>query len=269
MMQALIIDDEPHVRENLRLRLDPIGDVEVAGEYGTGREAIEAIRAVEPDLVFLDVQMPSLNGFDVLKRLGPSEMPFVIFVTAYDEYALKAFEVNAVDYLLKPIDEHRFEEALQRARDQYASQESKMLEARLHQIIDTLQRSEPPANVRDSASGSASGEVIPDRLIVKARGRIRFVPIADIDYVTSAGDYVELHAGDDTHLMRATMAELADRLDAGFYRIHRSTIVNLDRVSELRPTGHGEYAIFLDDGTRLKMSRTYRKCLQDALGTSL
>jgi two-component system LytT family response regulator len=272
-MRAVIVDDEPHVRENLRLRLDDVSDVEVVAECANGREAITAVRDDAPDLLFLDVQMPGLDGFDVLEELGADEMPFVVFVTAHDEYAVRAFEINAVDYLLKPIDEDRFDEALERARTQIGAPASgdtaTALEERLQQLLDTLERTaDSPADAARPDSPDAD-RAVPDRLIVKSRGRVQFVPVADVRYVESAGDYVELHTEGDTHLLRETMSHLADRLGREFQRIHRSTIVNLSYVAELRPTSHGEYAVLLDDDTRLKLSRTYRESFQDALGTSL
>jgi two-component system LytT family response regulator len=276
VLRALIVDDEPHARENVRLRLGAVDDITIIGECESGREAVAAIRERAPDLVFLDVQMPGLNGLDVLDRLGPAQMPFVIFVTAYDEYALDAFEVNAVDYLVKPIDEQRFDEAIRRARDQHGARDRADLEARLKELLATWQQRDASALERPDSgketppkSAVSPEEALPNRLIVKSRGRVRFIPVSDIDYITSAGDYVELHAADKTHLMRGTMKEMENQLGAQFQRIHRSTIVHLNRVAELRPSSHGEYAVLLDDGTRLKLSRTYRAQLQDAVGTSL
>jgi two-component system LytT family response regulator len=276
VLRALIVDDEPHARENVRLRLGAVDDITIVDECENGRKAVAAIREQTPDLVFLDVQMPGLTGLDVLDRVGPAQMPFVIFITAYDEYALQAFEVNAVDYLVKPIDERRFDEAIWRARDQHDARARANLEARLNELLTTWQQRDASA-LKEPASGEETPpppavspqETLPDRLIVKSRGRVQFIPIDDIDYITSAGDYVELHAADKTHLMRGTMKEVENQLGAQFQRIHRSTIVHLNRVAELRPSSHGEYAVFLHDGTRLKLSRTYREQLQDAVGTSL
>lgn len=255
-IRTLIVDDEPLAREGLRLRLAAEPDVTVLGECGTGHEAVAAIRREAPDLLLLDVQMPGLDGFDVLARIGPERMPLVIFVTAYDEHALRAFEVHALDYLLKPIDENRLAEALERARRQFQQQHLDHLNHRLRALLETMQ---PPLPNKPPL----------DRLIVKSHGRVVFLPIEEVDWIEAAGDYVKLHAGEKAHLLRETMTHLAEQLPAHFQRIHRSTIVNLHRVRELRSRDHGEYAVHLHDGTRLKLSRSYRDALQDALGASL
>lgn len=255
-IRALIVDDEPLAREGLRLRLEALPDVEVVGEWGTGREAVAAIVKDPPDLLFLDVQMPGLSGFDVLERVGPDRMPMVIFVTAYDEYALQAFDVHALDYLLKPIDQDRLTEALNRARLQFQQRDLQHLNQRLHALLDTLSGSNPTTKPLE-------------RLIIKTHGRVVFLPLDEIDWIEAAGDYVRLHVGSKTHLLRETMTRLARQLPPSFQRIHRSTIVNLDSVRELRARDHGEYVVHLHDGTQLKLSRSYRDPFQTALGTSL
>lgn len=259
VLHALIVDDEPHVRENLRLRLKHVSDVAVVGEAGTGPDAVEALRDLKPDVVFLDVKMPGLTGVEVVRALPPGETPVVVFVTAHDEFAVDAFEVNAVDYLLKPIDEARFSDALDRVREKHASASDAVMQRRLATALDAVM-GEP--SERDAPSA-------PDRLVVKARGRVRFVDVASLRHVNAAGDYVELHTDDETHLMRETMRGIEKTLGDDFQRIHRSTIVNLSAIGELRPTNHGEYVVFLHDGTRLKLSRTYRDALEAALGVSL
>jgi two-component system LytT family response regulator len=244
-LTACIVDDEELARRGVRARLDRHDDVEIGAECASGREAVEALQEDDFDLVFLDVQMPGLDGFDVIEAIGPEAMPVTIFVTAYDEHALKAFEAQALDYLLKPLDEERFDEALGRARDRIAQQTAGELGDRLGDLLAQLDPEE--------------GGDAPDRFVVKASGRVRLVKTEDIRWVEAAGDYVRLHTGDKTHLLRRTMQDVEETLeDASFLRIHRSTIVNVEHVAEMRPYGsNNEYVVVLDDGTERKLSRTY------------
>jgi len=259
-IRTLIVDDEPLAREGIRLRLAAEPDVAVVGECGNGREAVAAIRRDAPDLILLDVQMPGLDGFDVLAEVGPERMPLVIFVTAYDQHALRAFEVHALDYLLKPIDQDRFTQAVQQARARLQQHDLTHLNRQLHALLDTLA----------SPATAATDTGIPlQRLLIKTHGRIFFLPLDEVDWIEAAGDYVRLHAGPQRHLLRETMANLEQQLPAHFQRIHRSIIVNLHQVRELRARDHGEYVVYLRDGTTLKLSRSYRERLQEALGTSL
>lgn len=233
VVRALIVDDEPLARTNLRVLLGRHPDVQIVGESGSGVEALEEIRTNKPDLVLLDVQMPECDGFDVLEMLGRDVPPAVIFVTAYDQYALKAFEAGALDYLLKPFDDTRFELALSRARDK-------------------LQRQRP-------ASGSA-------RLTVKSGGQILFIEHSDIDWIEAADYYACLHLGARKLLLRRSMSELEQDLDPNvFCRIHRSAIVNLTRVRGLQLNGSGEYEALLNDGSTLPISRRYRRQVQSAV----
>jgi two-component system, LytTR family, response regulator len=234
-IRTIIVDDEPLARSNLAvlLRLDP--GIELIGECGSGDQALMEIRSVKPDLVFLDVQMPECDGFDVLEMLGKDLPSAVIFVTAYDQYALRAFEAGALDYLMKPFDNARFHRALVRAKERLA-----------------LCRYSP----RNS-----------DRLAIKNAGCVLFLKISDIDWIEAADYYACLHVGPKTHLLRRSMAELDHELDpAIFCRIHRSTIVNLDRVHSLKLNENGEYDVLLQTGTRLGLSRRYRRELQTRLG---
>jgi two-component system LytT family response regulator len=239
-IRALVVDDEPLARSNLTvlLRLDP--EIEIVRECGSGAEAIVEIRSSRPDLVFLDVQMPECDGFDVLELLGSDLPPAVIFVTAYDHYALRAFDAGALDYLLKPFDNARFERMLARAKERI------------------LQGKE------------FRGKDLPrlmERLAVKSAGQVVFVKSSEIDWIEAADYYACLHVGTKTHLLRRSMADLEQELDpAVFCRIHRSTIVNLDRVGGLRLGEDGEYEIWLENGTNLRLSRRYRKGLQTRLG---
>ncbi len=250
-IRALIVDDEPLARERIRalLRGDP--EVEIVGECADGRRAVAAIQKHAPDLVFLDVQMPHLDGFGVLEAVGPERIPAVIFVTAYDQYALRAFEVHALDYLLKPFDRARFEKALQRARTRMERRDSGEINAKLLALLEDLRKG--PRRL--------------ERLVIKTSGRIYFLPVREIDWIEAAGNYVRLHSGGQAHMIRETMAALETKLDPHkFLRIHRSTIVNIERIKELQPWFHGDYAVLLDDGARLTLSRSYRERLREILG---
>ena len=254
-----IVDDEALARRGIRSRLSRHGDVTVAAECKSGREAVAALRDGDLDLVFLDIQMPGLDGFDVIEAIGPEEMPVVIFVTAYDEHALRAFDVHALDYLLKPLDEERFQEALGRARSRIAEREAGELETRLTRLLSSLD--EETAAEPDRA---ASGEEPVARFVVKSGGRVRFVKTDAIEWVEAAGDYVTLHTADRAHLLRTTMKEMEAALPTDrFVRIHRSTIIRVDAVQELRPYGaNNEYIVMLRDGSERKLSRTYRSAVE-------
>ena len=248
-LRAVVVDDEPVARRALRLHLSRHPDVELAAECPDGPSAVHAVRRHRPDLLFLDVQMPGLGGFEVLKRLALHELPFVVFVTAHDEYAVRAFEVNAIDYLLKPFDEVRFDEALGRARRQVlAAGQGAMLD-RLGTLLE---------QVGGRGSAREPGPEYVRRLMVRDRGRIFFVSTDDIDWIESAGNYASLHAGTRSYLVRTSMAELEAKLDpAEFARIHRGTIVNLSRVQEVRPYGGSDYRAVLTTGRVLNVSRGY------------
>jgi two-component system LytT family response regulator len=252
-LTACIVDDEELARRGIRSRLASRDDVRVVAECTGGREAVDAIAEYGPDLVFLDVQMPGLDGFDVIDEVGPERMPVVIFVTAYDEHALRAFDVHALDYLLKPIDEERLHEAIDRACAQVAQRRSSELGDRLASLLDAV----TAGDIADAKSG-------PDRFVIKTGGRITFVDAEAVNWVEAAGDYVRLHTDEKVHLLRETMSGMEDRLDADrFLRIHRSTIINTERLKELHPYGNSEYIVVLHDGTELKLSRTYRDALDD------
>jgi two-component system, LytTR family, response regulator len=255
-IRTLVVDDEPVARARVLALLRDEADIEVVGECSTGPQAISVIEATAPDLVFLDVQMPQMDGFALARTLG-QDMPAVVFVTAYDEYALQAFEIHALDYLLKPFSAERFKSALTHARQHIAKRQATTVGRQLMALLPELQRPSPDGGNRD-------------RLVIKSSGRIYFVRIQDIDWCEAAGNYVRLHIGQQTHLVRGTMAHLESQLDAGqFVRIHRSTIVNVERIHELRSSFNGEYLITLNDKTRLTLSRGYREGLQARLGKSL
>lgn len=256
IMRVVIVDDEELARRGIRTRLERRGDVDIVAECGNAREAIEAIRRVAPDVVFLDVQMPGKTGFEVIESVGWDVFPHVIFVTAHDRYAIRAFEVNALDYLLKPIDDERFDVALQRARESLTRDRHSDLGRRLISVLSQL-----PAGVNDTRQKDRS-----DRIVVRSGGRVVFVKTAEIDWVEAAGDYVTLHVGKKAWLLRETISKMERELDAsGFTRIQRSTIVNLERVGEMRALDNGEYRVFLRDGTELKLSRNYRHALSKLL----
>ena len=253
-IKVLVADDEPLARERLTGLLSQEPDIEVVSQARDGEEAITAIHDDSPDLVFLDVQMPQMNGFDVIEAVGTDKMPLVIFVTAYDQHALKAFQVRALDYLLKPFDRERFKDALARARKQLEREENGDLGRRLLALVKDLRRDQPKS----------------DRLVVKSGGRLFFLRTDEIDWVEAAGNYVRLHVGPGSHLLRETMNAIEGRLDPEkFFRIHRSRIVNMERIQELQPWLNGEYAVLLRTGTRLTLSRGYRETLQDRLGRSI
>ena len=252
-MRVLIADDEPLARERLcdLLRAEP--DVRVE-ECGNGEEAVAAIRALRPDLVFLDVQMPGVDGFGVLERLAPEDIPLVVFVTAYERHALRAFEVHALDYLLKPFDTDRFAATLRRARLQLAGCGRLDVARALRAMLDERHERRP-----DRA----------DVLSVRTGPRIVPVRIDEIDWVEAEGNYVRLHRGGTSHLLRETMAALEQTLDGRrFRRIHRSAIVNVERIAELRPWFGKDYKVILRDGTELTLSRSYVDRLPEFVGRS-
>ena len=253
-LRAVIADDEPLARQRLRMLLEDIDWLEVVGEAKDGASATAAIQKLRPDLAFLDVEMPNGSGFDVIDSVGAAKMPFVVFVTAYDKYALKAFDVHAIDYLLKPFDRDRFRDALTRVRHQFERVTGGELERRLLQLVQDL----TPAQQRL------------ERFVIKSGGRVFFVPTGEIDWIEAAGNYVKLHVGTDEHLFRETMNAIEAKLNPdAFFRIHRSHMVNVERIRELQPWFNGEYVVFLKNGTRLTLSRGYREKLQERIGKTL
>ena len=248
-MRVIIVDDEPLARDRLRSLLSKENDIQIVAECGDGREAVSAVQRESPDVLFLDIQMPELDGFGVLAQLRSGRMPLVVFVTAFDEFAVKAFEFHAFDYLLKPFDKDRLKSAVSRIREtlQPKATGSPDLSERLAALLESIQ----------------SG---PDRIAVKLDGRVIFLRPTDIDWIEAQDNYVKLHVGREAHLVRDTISNFETRLDTKrFIRIARSTIVNIDRVKEMQPMFHGEYVVILQDGTKLTMSRGYRDTLQQYL----
>lgn len=251
-IRTLIVDDEELARERLRSLLTRESRIEIIGEAGDGKAAVAAIEKLKPDLVFLDVQMPELTGFEVLEALDEETRPNVVFCTAHDKFALKAFDVHAVDYLLKPFDRERFQTALHRAIAKVELQKAGKQDGGLTAVLKEVKPSAPV-----------------ERLLVKAGGRVLLIKVDDIDYVEAADNYVTLRVGKESHMMRETMAALEGRLPPDkFMRISRSAIVNVERIQELQPMFHGEYIVLLKNGTKLTLSRSYRDKLDRLLGSA-
>jgi two-component system LytT family response regulator len=255
-IKAIIVDDEPPARRNLRALLKGDPEIELVKECGNGSEAVSSIRALEPDLVFLDVQMPEMDGFEALEQLSGQPLPVIIFVTAYDQYALRAFEVSALDYLLKPFSDARFHKALAQAKQQIARQDASELGRKLLTLINSRQP-------------ELAAPRYLTRLMVKTAGRVIFLKTEEIDWIEAYDYYVRLHVGGKAYLLRQTMNELEAALDPEqFARIHRSTIVNLDRVKELHPHFNHESIVVLAGGTQLKLTRSRREALEKKLSAA-
>lgn len=265
-VKVMLVDDDPYARAGLRAFLHREPEVEVVGECCDGAEAVDAIRREEPDLLFLDVDMPRLDGFAVLDALEPRESaaPVVVFVTGHTHHALRAFDVAAVDYLVKPVGLDRFRQSVARARNALEERRREQGAARVRQLLDRLES--------DNAALERllyGGPTYLDRLLVKSAERTVLVSVADVDWVEADGNYVRLHAGKANHLIRTRISALAAQLDPRrFVRIHRSHIVNLDRVKEMRPWFAGDSLVILHDGTELRLSRSYRGHLEALLGTA-
>lgn len=262
MIKALIVDDEELARRGLEIRLAKFPDIEICAQSRNGREAIEAVSEHRPDIVFLDVQMPGMNGFDVLRNLPASNMPAIIFVTAYDEFALKAFDANALDYLLKPINDERLAEAIARAR---ANCEEKRADEQCSKLLRFVCDLTGQELSLDSALQAAAGEnqSYPQRLAIRDGAETVCVDVEAIDWVDAAGDYMCVHANGDTHVLRGTMKHLEELLNpAVFVRVHRSAIVNRHRVTSMRPHRNGEYFLKLGGNTELKLSRKYKSNIE-------
>ncbi|HEY7112075.1 MAG TPA: LytTR family DNA-binding domain-containing protein [Thermoanaerobaculia bacterium] len=257
-LRAIVVDDEALGRRGIVSRLEKSNGVKVVAQCANGRQAVEAVRRHRPDLLFLDVQMPGMDGFDVVAAIAPEERPHVVFVTAHNRHAVKAFRVHALDYLLKPIDDERFAEALSRAIADIARARESDVARRVAAVVGEMKGLAPAASgaVRSSAS-------VPSSWPVRSKGTVTFVRLADLDWVEAEGDYLKLHAGTRSWLVRETMASAEKRLPARkFLRIHRSTIVNVDRIRELSSLDNGDWAVRLQDGTELRLSRTYRDAVE-------
>lgn len=264
MLQALIVDDEALARRGLNHRLKSIAGVKVTGEATNGREAVRKIREMQPDLVFLDIQMPGMNGFDVIRELQSEDLPAILFVTAYDEFAIDAFEVNAVDYLLKPIDDQRLRQALDKVRNRLGRRRAQAQKNMLLKLVGDI-TGQPVSSLDELKQKGLEGMKRKEskKLAIRDAGKTTWVRQEDIDWVDAAGDYMCVHALGETHIMRKTMKELDTELDADFLqRIHRSTIVNVRRVKSMQSHINGEFFLTLDSGHTVKLSRTYKDKLK-------
>jgi len=240
-LRAVIIDDEPLARDSIRAMLEGENDVVVAGE-ASGDGAAALVARTRPDIMFLDIQMPDVDGFTLLQQIGPDAVPAVVFVTAYDRYALRAFDAHAIDYLLKPFDDARFHDALERARERARARRAGEVDARLAELLADKRRAEPA------------------RFLVREREKSVVIDAGDIDWIEAADYYVSLHVGKHSHLLRQTMTEIEAQLDpAKFFRVHRSAIINIDRVREIHPMFRGDSVVVLHDGTRVRLSRARRE----------
>ena len=258
-IRTLIVDDEPLAREGMRMHLASEPDVEVVGEAADGVQAAESIRSLGPDLVFLDVQMPEVDGLQVVERVGAARMPAVIFVTAYHQHAVRAFELHAVDYLLKPVKEDRLRSALARARLRLASRSEDVLAARLEALLDDFKQLRARIDGGEAAPEGGTVQKFAAWISVSGRTSTQLVRVEDVDWFEAEGNYVRLHVGTTSHLIRSTLRGMADQLDpATFIRIHRSTIVNVNRIREIQPWFGGDYIALLHDGRQLRVSRSYR-----------
>lgn len=263
-LKTLIVDDESLARRGLAHRLKNIADIEIVGEATNGREALTQIEALKPDLVFLDIQMPGLGGFEVVQHLDVKTMPIILFLTAYDEYAVQAFEVNALDYILKPIDEDRLHQVLDKVRAQLDQKRALVHKQQLLKLVSEMSGKSFSsfAEIEDNQDGNLIAKES-SRLAIRDGGHTTWVEQKDIEWIDAAGDYMCVHAGGVTHIMRKTMKELENELDDTIlHRIHRSTIVNIKHVKEMESHINGEYFLTLDSGHRVKLSRTYKNKLK-------
>jgi two-component system, LytTR family, response regulator len=253
-IRALVVDDEPLARAMIREMLESDSEVEIVGECANGREAVEVIKSSAPDIVFLDIQMPEIGGFEVLEALDPKAQPHVIFVTAYDQYAVHAFEVHALDYLLKPFDRERFEGAWQRAKTQIRLDRTSRRDQDIIALLEELK----------------AGPQYLERLVIKNGGRVFFLHVQDVHCIEAEGNYVRVYDNQKGYLLRETISSLEEQLDPKqFLRIHRSAIVKIDRIKEMQPWFHGEYRIIMENGKQLALSRNYRANLQEVVGNGL
>ena len=258
-IRTLIVDDESPARRGLKLRLEKHSDIEILEECKNGREALAAIERHSPDLVFLDIQMPGIDGFEVIRQVQADNMPLIVFVTAFDQYAVDAFEIHAVDYVLKPIEDERLTTAIDRVRHHLQQRGENNQKKRLMDLITNI-TGEPAENIDQMlANGNISSKSYPEKIAIKDRGETTLIPAKDIAWVDAAGDYMCLHTSEAVHVLRSTMKDLEEKLNPNnFQRVHRSTIVNLDMIEKVCSHINGEYYLVLNGGSRLKMSRSYR-----------
>jgi two-component system, LytTR family, response regulator len=269
-IRTLIVDDEPHAREGIRIRLKESSRIEIIGECSSGTEALEIIHTSKPDLVFLDIQMPGMNGFEIVQKIEITPVPIIIFVTAYDSYAVKAFEYHALDYLLKPINDKRFKDMLKSVISEITHRNlekySNTLRLLVHEYFEKVDSNDEEPKLRKQKKKDAYLA----RLMIKAKEHISFISSDEIEWIESAGDYVYIHSNLKKHIVRETLTSLEEKLDPQkFARIHRSAIVNVEKIKSLRPNESGDYDVFLHTGAKLKLSRTYRDHFQNIMKNTL
>lgn len=258
-IRTIIVDDESLARRGLSIRLEKFDDIEIIGECKNGREALKVIEEESPDLVFLDIQMPGIDGFEVVHKVQGDSMPLIVFVTAFDQYAVEAFEIHAVDYVLKPVEDERLATAIERVRHHLAQQDNQDHKKRLMDLITNITGQSPAQIGELLAKGELPGQKYPEKIAIKDRGETTLVPSIEIAWIEAAGDYMCIHANDQVHVLRSTMKDLESKLNPqNFQRIHRSTIVNLEKIEKVCSHINGEYYLVLEGGSRLKMSRSYR-----------
>ncbi len=261
-IRVLIVDDEPLARSGLHRMLAKDESLEVVAEAPDGRTALEALKEKQPDLMFLDVQMPGMSGIQLLEQMPANQRPIVIFTTAFDEYAIKAFDLHAIDYLLKPFSNRRFSAALERAKSLHRSRQGAQIDRQLDELMGYFRRGAPPQ------SGAPAPTGLPDRIVVKADGDLHFIDCADVVWIEGQGDYLKIHAGRNSVLIRDTMARMEARLDvARFVRVHKSAIVNVEHVRKLKPVHYGDHALETSDGSAIRVGRAYRSKLASLINT--
>ncbi len=264
-IRTIIVDDESLARRGLKIRLQPVSDIEIIAECENGRQALAAIQEHQPDLVFLDIQMPGIDGFEVVRQIQADNMPLIVFVTAFDQYAVNAFEIHAVDYVLKPVEQERLDIAIARVRQHLVQSESDNQKKRLMDLITNITGQTPAQIDQIIANGEAPNQY-PNKIAIKDRGETTLVLSNDIGWIEAAGDYMCIHANDQVHVLRSTMKNLESKLNPkNFQRIHRSTIVNLNKIEKVCSHINGEYYLVLAGGSRLKMSRSYRDKIKHIL----
>lgn len=260
--KVLIVDDELYARKGIRTLLAKDPDIEIVGECSDGRQAIDGITRLEPDIVFLDIQMPHKNGFEVLQSVDLERPPILVFITAWDNYALKAFEVNALDYLLKPFSDDRFYKSVERAKENHRQRQNRRFSTQLMALMSQYQQSE---HQNDGGAEATTSEPL-KRFLIKSNSEVNFVSVDDVDWLEADGYYTKIHSGSVSHLLRGNLGSFETRLDAkNFARIHRSAVVNLNHVQRLKNLFHGECLAVLRNGTELKVSRRYRENLETLL----
>lgn len=266
-IRTIIIDDEPRAREGIKIRLADYPMVEIVGESGSGFDAVHKINTLTPDLIFLDIQMPEYNGFEVLRQLKMEQPPIIVFVTAYDEFAIRAFEFHAIDYLLKPINEDRFADMMKSVIKEFQHRNIERYSTKLQSLANTYLEFFDKNFGDENAKFVTEQKKFPSRFMVKTKGVVSFIPIVDIDWIEAEGDYIYIHTAVKKYLLRETLTSIEQKLEPQkFVRIHRSTIVNIDKIKNLKITEHGDYDVFLYNENKLRLSRNYKSRFEEIAG---